>query len=147
MRNHLSFSVFAPLAVALSATAAVACSSPRPTGPATFPADPYSTTPGDLGALVVAVRTSPQPPSRGTNDVELTVTSAASGAPVDGLTVDVEPWMPAMGHGTATPTVTANGSGVYLVSEVYLYMPGTWLLRTTFSGEVSDHVEPQLTVP
>jgi hypothetical protein len=144
MRDHLGRRVVTCFAVV--SLPLLGCSSAQPSGPTTFPADAYSTGPSDQGALVVAVRTSPQPPSPGTNAVELTVTSAATGAPVDGLTLDVEPWMPAMGHGSSTPTVTPQGSGVYLVTEVYFYMPGVWLLRTTFSGAVSDHVEPQLTV-
>ena len=52
------------------------------------------------------------------------------GSPVDGLEVAVEPFMPAMGHGTSTPTLhAAEGNGKYLLTEVYLYMPGVWELR------------------
>ena len=116
------------------ASAACSSASPPPTG--TFPVDPYTTTTSDSGALVIDVRTSPQPPSRGTNQVELTVTTASDGAPVDGLSLDVEPWMPAMAHGTSTPTVTPEGSGVYLVTEVYLYMPGVWELRTDIAQTI-----------
>ena len=100
----------------------------------------------DSSALAIDVRTSPQPPSRGTNEVELTITRASDGAPVDGLTLDVEPWMSSMEHGTSTPTVTPEGGGVYLVTEVYLYMPGLWTLRTTISGAMTDHAAPQLTI-
>jgi hypothetical protein len=35
---------------------------------------------------------------------------------------------------------------VYLVTEVYLYMPGLWTLRTTISGAMTDHAAPQLTI-
>jgi hypothetical protein len=135
------------VAAGLSAALAAACSSPAPASTAAFPADAYVTATSDSSALVLAVRTSPQPPSRGTNEVQLTVTQASDGAPVDGLTLDVEPWMPAMDHGTSTPTVTPQGGGVYLVTEVYLYMPGVWELRTSISGSVTDHATPQLTVP
>ncbi|HEX3344474.1 MAG TPA: FixH family protein [Polyangiaceae bacterium] len=126
--------------------AATACSSASPTPTGAFPPDPYATTMSDSSALVLDVRTSPQPPSRGTNAVQLTITRASDGTPVDGLALDVEPWMPSMDHGTSTPTVTPEGGGVYLVTEVYLYMPGLWTLRTGISGAMTDHATPQLDV-
>jgi hypothetical protein len=115
--------------------------------PAGFPTEAYTTEASASGTLVVDVRTSPQPPLRGTNSVELTITQASDGTPVDGLTLDVVPWMPAMGHGSSTPTVTPQGGGVYLVTEVYLYMPGVWELQTAISGALTDNVAPSLTVP
>jgi hypothetical protein len=124
----------------------VACSAANPTPAGAFPADAYTTTPSDSGALVIAARTSPQPPARGTNDVQLTLTRASDGTPVDGVSLDVQPWMPAMGHGSSTPTVTAQGGGVYLVTEVYFYMPGAWELRTSISGPTTDHATLQLTI-
>jgi hypothetical protein len=126
--------------------ASTACSSAASSPAAGFPPDAYATTMSDSTALAIAVRTSPQPPSRGTNEVQLTVTRASDGTPVDGLMLDVEPWMPSMDHGTSTPTVTPEGGGVYLVTEVYLYMPGLWTLRTSISGAMTDHAAPQLTV-
>jgi hypothetical protein len=130
------------------AWALTACSSAHPAaaGPASFPADAYTTTTSDTGTLLIDVRTSPQPPSVGTNEIQLSVTKASDGSPVDGLTLDVEPWMPSMGHGTSSPGVTPQGSGVYLVTDVYLYMQGVWTLRTTISGAMSDHAKPQLDI-
>jgi hypothetical protein len=110
-----------------------------------FAGSPYTTATSDSGSLAIEVRTCPQPPARGTNTVELFVTG--QGSPVDGLTVDVAPFMPAMNHGTSTPTVTAEGNGKYLVTEVYLYMPGVWQLRTAFSGPLNDHAAPSVSVP
>jgi len=113
-----------------------------------FPATALLTLASDTGALNVEVRSSPQPPIRGVNQIQLTVTSADGGAPVDGLTVSVDPWMPVMGHGSSTnPTVTAEGNGVYDVSDVYMAMPGTWELRTSFSGTMTDHVTAQFQIP
>jgi len=126
---------------------ATACSGGSSPGSATFSADAYVTATSDSGALSIEVRTSPQPPARGTNSVELTITRVSDGTPVDGLTLDVVPWMPAMGHGTSTPTVTPEGGGVYLATEVYLYMPGLWALQTGISGPMTDHAAPQVTVP
>ena len=54
--------------------------------------------------------------------------------------------MPSMGHGTSATTVTPQGGGVYLVTEVYLYMQGDWALRTTISGPMSDNAAPQLEI-
>jgi hypothetical protein len=131
----------------LLAVAAAACSGGGAATTAGFPAEPYTTTASDSGVLAIDLRTSPQPPVRGSNSVELTVSRASDGTPVPGLGVAVQTWMPAMNHGSSTPTVTEEGEGKYLVTSVYLYMPGTWQLLTTFSGPVSDHATSTLTVP
>ncbi len=48
-------------------------------------------------------------------------------APVASLAVT--PWMPVMGHGSAvTPTVESDAGG-FVVTELYLAMPGRWELR------------------
>jgi hypothetical protein len=133
----------------LAGAGPIACSgSSAPQGSKTFSADAYQTTTADSGALSVQVRTSPQPPQRGTIRVELTVTNVGDGTPRDGLTLDVVPWMPAHNHGTSVvPTVAAEGQGKYLVTGVDLFMPGHWELRTTFSGPVTDHAAPAFDVP
>jgi hypothetical protein len=124
---------------------ALGCSSG--TGPsAEFQPTPLSTIMTDSGAMRVEVRTSPQPPTRGGIDAELTFTDAASGAPRDGLVLQVRPWMPAMNHGAIMATVTPEGGGKYLLTEVNLFMAGLWELRTTIAGTVSDHVAPQFQV-
>lgn len=139
----------AGLAMALLWVSTAACSSPNPgaapTGPC-FTGTPYTTAVSGTGALNVAVLTCPQPPTVGTNQVQLTITKMSDGTPIDGLTVAVEPWMPSMDHGTSTPTITPQGGGVYLVTEVYLYMQGDWALRTTISGPISDNAAPQLEI-
>jgi subtilisin family serine protease len=95
------------------------------------------------GHLAIDVRTSPQPPARGTNDVELTITGAADGGALDGLAIAVKPWMPAMGHGTSVvPTIAAETNGKYLISGVDLFMPGLWELRLTISGSNEDYAAP-----
>ena len=55
--------------------------------------------------------------------------------------------MPAMNHGSSTPIVTAEGGGRYMATDVYFFMPGTWELRTTFTGATTDHAAPSITVP
>jgi hypothetical protein len=116
-------------------------------GDGSFPATPLVTLSSETSKLVIEVRTAPdQPPQRGVASVELVV--KVEGAPQDGLDVMSTPWMPAMGHGTSvTPTVTAKGNGTYVLDNVYLYMPGHWELRTSFSGSVSDSATPSFDVP
>lgn len=115
------------------------CSTSTTTGdqpdPSSFPTDPAQTVPSGSGVLALAVRTSPQPPVLGLDDAQFTITRADDGSPVDGLTITVTPWMPAMNHGTSiVPTVTAQGGGRYLVTNLDLYMEGYWQLRTSIAG-------------
>lgn len=111
-------------------------------GPSTeeFSKDPLATVTSKQGKLRLAAWTSPeQPPSRGTIRVRLVVTDAASGAGVDGLLLAMSPEMPSMGHGTpVTPKIEGSGEGVYLASDVNLFMAGRWDLRITLTGAVTD---------
>lgn len=128
--------------LALALFACAGCSSAS--GPSSSGSFPILVT-SDSKALHVELDASP-PPTVGTDTIELTVTRASDGAPQDGLTVTVVPWMPAMDHGTSTPTVTPEGNGKYLVTELYLFMPGTWVLKTSFAGPVADHAEPEFEI-
>ena len=124
------------------------CSSPASADGASFSGSPFASFTTDGGKLHVDLRTAPdQPPSRGVENVELVVHDE-SGAAVSGLTIDVVPWMPAMGHGASLqPRVEAAGEGRYVVSDVHFFMPGDWQLRLTFSGPVEDHAAPVLQIP
>ncbi|HEY8927210.1 MAG TPA: FixH family protein [Polyangia bacterium] len=118
-----------------------------PSGPVTFPADALMSLPSDAGRFVVTVRTSPQPPVRGVDAVQLQIADGA-GAPVDGLSIEAVPWMPAHGHGTSTqPHVEPQGGGVYEITNVNLYMAGLWELRSTLQfAEGADTVAPAFDV-
>jgi hypothetical protein len=119
----------------------------EPEGPAVFPAEVLTTAPSSSGQLTVDVRTDPQPPVRGSIRAQMTIVDV-NGQPVDGLDLAVVPWMPSHGHGTSiTPSVSAQGGGLYLVDQLYLYMGGTWELRTTISGVVDDEAVAQVDVP
>jgi hypothetical protein len=108
-------------------------------GGAPFPATPAAALDGTSHVVHFEIRTSPQPPARGVSRAELRVTKLAGGAPVDGLTVAAVPWMPAMGHSASVqPTVSAEGSGKYLVDDVDFFMPGRWELRVSARGAVED---------
>jgi hypothetical protein len=102
----------------------------------------------DESKLVIEIRTAPnQPPERGVASVQLVVTDV-NGVPQEGLDVAAMPWMPAMGHGTAVqPIASSGGKGAYVLDNVYLYMPGHWELRTSFSGSVTDRATPAFDVP
>jgi hypothetical protein len=116
--------------------------------PPTFPEGALTTLHSDQGALTVEVRTAPdQPPSRGVISVEYRITGA-DGRPVDGLTLSPVPWMPVMGHGSSVvPVVTPEGGGRYTISNVELFMPGAWELRTTISGAAEDRATPAFEIP
>jgi YtkA-like protein len=122
--------------------ALVACGS----DPASRPSE-HQTMITDHGLLHLDVLPTPDPPIRGDDVVEVAVTDA-NGAPVDGLTLDAQPWMPSHGHGTSVvPTVTPEGGGRYRIDHVYLYMAGTWELRLSFSGTESDTATPAFDIP
>ena len=110
-----------------------------------FASAPLVTAPSASQSLMLAAWTAPeQPPTSGVIAVRLFVGDATTDAGVDGLVLNVVPEMPAMGHGTSMqPTVSALGSGMYLATNVDLFMPGEWDLDITITGAVSD----QATVP
>ena len=71
----------------------------------------------------------------------------SSGQPVDGLTLQVVPWMVQMQHGTSVQTtVTAKGQGIYVVTSVDLFMEGEWRLQTSVSGAATDSFAPTFQV-
>lgn len=115
---------------------------------ATFPVAAITTMKSAGAAYTIEVRTAPtQPPGRGETAVEYTITGA-DGAPSDGLALTIVPWMPDMGHGASVvPSVSAPGGGRYLISDVDLFMPGEWELRTTIAGQPEDSVAPSFQIP
>lgn len=69
----------------------------------------------------------PAPPARGDNTWRVVVRDP-SGRPIEGATVEVEPYMPDHMHGTSVrATVTPTGSpGELELARVNLFMPGLW---------------------
>jgi hypothetical protein len=141
------FSSLPPL-VLLGGVALLACSgTATPTETVGFTASPLVSTTSAAGSLTLDVRTSPQPPIQGLQEAQLVVTDTKSGAPVDGLSITVVPWMPAMGHGTSLlPTVLPKGGGVYEIDQLSLFMAGEWELRLTFTGPTNDTANPAFEV-
>lgn len=80
------------------------------------------------GTLVGSFSPAPDPPATGDNALAMRL-ARASGAPVVGAVVQLEPWMPAHGHGSPTvPTVVEVGGGAYRAEAIHLTMPGHWEL-------------------
>jgi hypothetical protein len=147
---------FTARAAALVALAACACSSSDGgsgsntcSASTSFPTSPFASLASAGGKLRIDVRTAPyQPLQAGLDCIQLVVTDATTGAPVDGLTVGMTPWMPAMDHGSSvTPQPSPPlGQGRYVFTNVSLPMPGEWELRTQFSGAVTDSVDPTFNI-
>ena len=134
--------------LALAALALAGCGEAAPSDAVTFDGAPELSVAGVQGHFVVGVRSSPSPPRRGTDAFQLRVTDVRTSAPVDGLTLTVTPFMPAMGHGTSVaPEVTAEGGGVYVARGVNLFMPGRWELRVALHGAVDDAIAPAWDIP
>ena len=107
-----------------------------------FPADPMLTFQSASKDLSFALKTTPvQPPNVGVYCEGQLVVTDANGAPVEGLTIKVTPYMPTMGHPSAvTPSVTEEGNGVYLIQKLALSMPGKWVFILKVTGPMTDNV-------
>ena len=73
----------------------------------------------------------PAPPFRGNNTWVVQVSSmnaGVAGAPVDGATIKVTPFMPAHQHGTGVNVVIepTGAAGQYKLDPVNLWMQGVW---------------------
>ena len=131
-------------AVALSGAACSGGDEER--GPAVFLEQPLLVAQTDAG-LTVSVWASPQPPAVGLAAFRFAFTDA-SGAAVDGLDVDVLPWMPAHGHGgSKRPTATATGPGVFLVESGVVLHVGRVGAAHDNGGARSDAVTVHVDVP
>src|SRR5690348_2631025 len=121
------------VAIVLLASGACGTDPVDMTQPPSFGADPDEVLQSDSGNLTIAIRYAPNPPTVGTDAVQLSFADA-NGAPATGLGLAVVPWMPAHGHGTSVnPTVTETAPGTFVATPLYLFMPGSWELRMTIS--------------
>jgi hypothetical protein len=84
------------------------------------------------GPLDIRLATiSPTPPVKGNNVWTLAIADG-NGNPVDGLELDVAPYMPDHRHPSSiTPTVTPSGSGKYDVTSLNLAMGGIWTITVS----------------
>lgn len=57
--------------------------------------------------------------------------------------IQIELWMPSMGHGSVPTKVQYLDGGIYLASNVYFIMKGEWEMRFKWPSEVTgQHVLP-----
>lgn len=85
----------------------------------------------DGGLYRLTLTPEPDPPVAGDAALTILVEDPDDGAPIEGAAVEVEPWMPSMGHGVSDPPVIAEeGAGVYRATWEYS-MPGTWEVVVT----------------
>jgi hypothetical protein len=125
------------------------CSSAGASDPGAISATAAAVVTSDGGSLKIAVHSAPDAqPTRGVNTLRLVVTRVSDGTPASDLALDVVPWMPAMGHGASVKPSVEPGPdpGSYTVTNVNLFMPGLWEIRTTIGGSTSDHVAPQFEI-
>ncbi len=127
------------LLLACASTLGCSASSSTQTPDATtFATAPIAAVTSASGAHTVTVFPATTGIVQGIDSIEFVVTDAASGSPVDGLTLGIVPWMPAMGHGSSVvPSVRPMGDGAYVATNVVLFMPGTWELRTSLATDDS----------
>jgi hypothetical protein len=59
--------------------------------------------------------------------------------------LELVPWMPAMGHGTSVVPIVERDATGFVVSNLALTMPGTWELRCTLDDD--DHATFVVQVP
>jgi hypothetical protein len=117
----------------------VACSSSTP--PPSFGTTPVGTATSAACNVQLDAFSAPDPLVRGPASIEFVATDLATSTPKTGLAITTVPFMPSMGHGSATtPTVIDHGDGVYVADDVVMAMPGTWQLRTTIGGACNDSV-------
>ena len=141
-------SVLASFAVGFAAMVC-GCSSEGASDPGTISETAAAVVKSDDGSMDISVHSAPEAaPTRGVNTLRLVITRVSDGTPVDGLALDVVPWMPAMGHGASVKPSVVPGPvpGSYDVHNVALFMPGLWEIRTTIVGISSDHVAPKFDI-
>lgn len=151
MKSRLSWvfvgmvAILGPSATGLSS----GCSSAGASDPGAISETAAAVVTSDGGSFTISVHSAPDAePTRGVNTLRLVVTRVADGTPASGLALDVVPWMPAMGHGTSVKPAVEPGPdpGSYTVTNVNLFMPGLWEIRTTIGGPTSDHAAPQFDI-
>ncbi len=87
---------------------------------------------GDNEYTVVLLESDPAPPFEGDNRWTVRVLDPG-GEPLSGLTIEVYPFMPDHGHGTAVQAVVTPVSpdGTYEIEPLNLFMSGVWVVRLT----------------
>lgn len=102
---------------------------------------------GAQGALTCTA-TPEAVPAQGMNAFSLLLSDKATGAALDGATIEVTTWMPSMSHYTEGEQVMPMGDGAYHVESVSLVMAGDWeVVYAITSGSVNDTCTFQYPIP
>lgn len=87
------------------------------------------------GVYVIELGADPDPPLTGAATLHVRIGRAEDGAPVTDATLEVEPFMPAMGHGVGdAPEITTLGDGRFDAAWSYP-MAGEWEVRMGFASD------------
>lgn len=138
------WSVFAVAALGVSAAA---CSGggddaePGSSKNSAFSAEPGAVASSTRHGLEVALYTLPKDTLvRGNNRVLLEVVGAHDATTAE-LDIELETYMPAMGHGASQqPELVEVSANRYTFDKVVLNMPGLWELHVHLSGDVRDEL-------
>lgn len=105
---------------------------------ATFPDQPGAIATSAKNDLTVSLYSLPNPSLvRGSNRIQLEV----EGLTDPDLDIELETYMPAMGHGPSQqPELIEVSANRYTFEKVVLHMPGMWELRVRFSGQLRDEL-------
>jgi len=97
---------------------------------------PASATSSAGSFLVVATEPGGAPIVRGVHDFDVQIQRVGDTTPATGLSLDVIPWMPAMGHGAPYDGDSIEvGDGRYRLEGISLFMAGVWELRVALEPE------------
>jgi len=109
---------------------------------------------GDAGKLdFKLISADPAPPARNDNTWVVQVNAMASGvvgAPVDGATLSVTPFMPDHQHGAGKTVIVtpATDPGQYTLTPINMWMPGLWETTIdTASASGNDTVVFRFCIP
>ena len=77
----------------------------------------------------------------GNNTIDILIRDQ-DGKGIEGLKINIQPWMPDMGHGVdIEPVIYEKGRGTYTLDNVYIGMSGHWELKVIVKGkDVKDRV-------
>ncbi len=98
---------------------------------------------GSNGKFDFAMMSADPAPPRRDDNTWIVAINDMNGAPLEGATLTVTPFMPAHGHGTPikVEVVPAGAPGQYTMSPVNLWMPGVWettIRATSMAGTDTD---------
>lgn len=102
------------------------------------------------GVTMEILSAEPAPPANSDQNAwTVKLTDADAGAPIEGATLIVAPYMPQHGHGAPNIIGDEVGGGSYTLSPIYLKMTGLWevTLKATPAGGTESRVMFPFCIP